>query len=50
MTFNIFLLLLACMFSGFVITRIGQAIGIPFPLILFLAAFFGYLLGGIIQV
>lgn len=49
MMFNIFLLLLAAGFSGFAISRLGQALGIPFPITVFLAALFGYLLAGIIQ-
>lgn len=48
MIFNTFLLLLASFFSGHAISQIGQRLGIPFPIIVFLAAFFGYLLGGTI--
>ena len=48
MMFNTFLLLLASFFSGYAISQIGETLGIPFPITIFLAALFGYLLSGTI--
>ena len=45
MTF--FILLLASGLSGYAIGEIGQQIGLPFWLCLFLAILFGWILGGI---